>query len=278
MKNWLKDEYVVLSGASRGIGRELAKLLICRYGAKVIGIGRKEDKMLSLQSELGEKAADFSYRLFDVSDKDAWFALKTELAAAGIRPALLINNAGMFPTFCKTLDTPIETVEQITRVNYFSIAYAVSALKDVLKEKGGIVNVSSSAALCSVVGTSAYSASKAAVKGYTEALALEERGKLYIGLIHPGTTATELFDADENVKESMLQKIAMKPEKMAAKIARAVVKRKCRKVLGWDAKMMNFLAKVAPVRGIGIVANVMKASKSKVFTNVFDYEKKGEKK
>jgi short-subunit dehydrogenase len=154
----------------------------------------------------------------------------------------------------------------------------VSALKDVLKENGGIVNVSSSAALCSVVGTSAYSASKAAVKGYTEALALEERGKLYIGLIHPGTTATELFDADENVKGSMLQKIAMKPEKMAAKIARAVVKRKRRKVLGWDAKIMNFLAKVAPVRGVGIVANVMKASKSKVFTNVFDYEKKGEKK
>ena len=54
MKNWLKDEYVVLSGASGGIGRQLCKLLIESYGANVIGIGRNEQKMLSLKEELGE--------------------------------------------------------------------------------------------------------------------------------------------------------------------------------------------------------------------------------
>ena len=60
--------------------------------------------------------------------------------------------------------------------------------------------------------------------------------------------------------------------KMAKKMAKAIVKRKKRAVLGWDAKLMNFVAKVAPVKGLALIRWVMKVSKSKVFTNVFDYE------
>ena len=58
MKNWLKDQYVILSGASSGIGKELTKILIFKYGANVIGIGRNEQKMLALQTELGEQDFD----------------------------------------------------------------------------------------------------------------------------------------------------------------------------------------------------------------------------
>ena len=56
MRNWLKDKYIVLTGASGGIGKELCKLLICKYGAKVIGIGRNEQKMLALQENVGYNA------------------------------------------------------------------------------------------------------------------------------------------------------------------------------------------------------------------------------
>ena len=277
MRNWLKNEYVILSGASGGIGRELCKLLIEKYEANVVGVGRNEEKMRSLQDELGQNAERFTYSLFDVSEKSGWECLKQELLSKGISPRLIINNAGAFPAFIKAMDTPFATVERILSVNYFSILHAVETLSPLLKadEKlpSGIVNISSSAALCTVVGTSAYSASKAAVKAYTEALQMEEKGKKYVGLICPGMTATELFDGDENTHDSILQKVAMPAPKMAKKIAKKIIKRRRRAVLGFDAKMMSFLTKLFPTKGLFLIRGVMKASKSKVFTNVFKEEK-----
>lgn len=272
--NWLKDRYVVLSGASGGIGREVCKIFVKKYGAKVIGIGRNESKMQSLQAELGE---NFSYRLFDVCEKENWQAFAKWLQEENIAPVLLLNNAGAFPTFAKALDTPSQTTERIMQNNYFSIVYAVEAVAPLLKGdkkiKPAIVNVASSAALCTVAGTGAYSASKAAVKSFTEALQMEEKGKMYIGLICPGTTATELFDGDEKTKNSALQKIAMPVEKMAKKIARKIYKRKKRAALGWDAKLMSGLARTMPTKGLFVVRGVLKASKSKVFSEVFKDER-----
>lgn len=277
MKNWLNNEYVVLSGASGGIGRELCKILIKKYNANVVGIGRNEEKMLSLKQELGEKAEKFTYRLFDVSEQSAWQDFKVFLQEQGIAPILLVNNAGMFPTFTKASETPVKVTERIMQVNYFSHVHACNALLPVLRGKDkclpAIVNVSSCAALCTVVGTGIYSASKAALKSYTEALMLEEKGKLHVSLICPGTTATELFDGDENTKDSALGYIAMPAEKMAKKIAKKILRRKKRAVLGLDAKLMSFCAKILPIKGLFLVRGVMKTSKSKVFKNVFDYKK-----
>lgn len=275
MKNWLNNEWIVLSGASSGIGRELCKIFVERFNAKVIGIGRREEKMLSLKTELGENAERFDYAIFDVSKQENWQKFKNRLVEQNIRPALLINNAGVFPTFKTVLKTPLETFERIMQTNYFSIIYAVEALSPLLagneKHKPAIVNVASSASLCTVAGTAAYSASKAAVKSYTEALAMEEKGKKYVGLVCPGTTATDLFSGDKNTKDSALNLVAMPAQKMARKIAKAILKKKRRAVVGWDAKLMNFTAKIMPVKGLFLIRGVMKASKSKVFTEVFDY-------
>ena len=136
-----------------------------------------------------------------------------------------------------------------------------------------IVNIASSAALCSVCGTSAYTASKAAVKGFTEVLQMEEKGKMYIGGIYPGTTATGLFDGDENTKNSALDLVAMPADKMAKKIAKKIIKKKKRAVVGWDAKCMSGLARLMPVAGLFLIRFVVKISGSKVFKRVFPKEK-----
>lgn len=273
MRNWLKDKYVVLTGASGGIGREICKLLVLKYGAKVIGIGRSEEKMLSLKAELGDRADAFLYHIFDVGEKMAWQAFRERLFTENIYPALLINNAGAFPSFRKASDTSSETVERILKTNFFAVVYSVEALSELLKgdkkDKPAIVNVSSSAALCTVVGTAAYSASKSALKGYTEALQMEEKGKKYIGIVYPGTTKTELFRGDKNTENSALDLIAMPAKKMAKKIVRKILSKRKRAVLGWDAKLMNFTAKIMPVKGLFLIRGVMKSSRSKVFSEVF---------
>lgn len=275
MKNWLKDKTVVVTGASSGIGKEICRLLIIRYGASVVGVGRSEQKMLAFQDELGEYKDKFTYRLFDVSNKEAWKAFATEMQEREI--VLLVNNAGMFPTFARAVKTSTETIDNVMRVNFYSAVYGVEAFKDIVfkNEKGGIVNVCSSGALCTVAGTSAYSASKSALKAYTEALMIEEKGK-YVAIMYPGTTKTELFRNDKQTENSALDLIAMKPSKMARKIVRKIYRRRKRAVVGIDAKMMNFVAKIAPVKGIFLIRNFMKAAKSKVFKNVFD-EEKGDK-
>lgn len=273
MKNWLKNETVVLTGASSGIGRELAKILINKYEANVIGIGRSESKMLSLKKELVDKAAAFSYRLFDVSDKSAWENFANSLNDEGRSVRLLINNAGYFPAFLRVEDMATEDFEKVISINYLGTVYAVNAIFPLLskakKESGAIVNICSSSALCTVVGTAAYSASKAALKGYTEALQMEERGKRYVGIFFPGTTATDLFRNDENTKNSALHLVAMPAEKMAKKIAKRIVKKRKRSIVGWDAKLMNLTAKLMPVLGLRIICWVMKSSRSKVFSQVF---------
>ncbi len=274
MRNWLYGKNVVLTGASSGIGRELTKLLIFKYGANVLGIGRNESKMLSLQAELGEKAKQFSYHLFDVSKKENWEIFASSLQNEGKNIHLLINNAGMFPAFSKAKNLTTETVEMIMQVNFLATVYAINALSPLLqgdkKDKPAIVNISSSAALCPIVGTSAYSASKSALKGYTEALMLDELGEKYVGIIYPGTTATDLFAGDENTKNSALDIIAMPASKMAKKIAKKILRKRKRAIVGWDAKLMNLTAKLAPVTGLRIIRWVMKKSGSKVFVNVFD--------
>lgn len=270
MKNWLYEKHVVLTGASGGIGRELTKILINVYGAKVIGIGRSESKMLSLIEELGENADNFSYRLFDVSVQDNWERFTSELKNEDICPTILINNAGAFPTFLKVKDTKTETMEAIVKTNYMAPMYATNAIS-ALDQHLSVVNICSSAALCSVVGTAPYSASKAALKAYTEILQMEERQR-YIGIVYPGTTKTDLFRNDKNTENSALDIVAMPPSKMAKKVAKSILKKKQRAVLGWDAKAMNLLAKIAPVKGLALIAWVMRISKSKVFTNVFQEE------
>lgn len=277
MKNWLYKQTVILSGASGGIGKELAKLLITKYGATVIGIGRSEEKMLALQKELGDSASAFSYRLFDVAKKECWQAFAKELEEQNVRPTLLINNAGIFPALQKASVSPSSLAEKVIQTNYLSAVYAIEAISPLLvgngKYKPAIVNVSSSAALCTVVGAGYYAASKSALKGYTEALQLEEKGKKYIGVVYPGTTATDLFRDDTNVQNSAMGMIAMPASKMARKIAKRIIKRKKRSVLGFDAKFMSATARLMPVKGLAFIRWVMKISKSKAFNNVFDKNK-----
>ena len=180
----------------------------------------------------------------------------------------LINNAGIFPQFERVENLTSEQVQEVMSVNFYASVYGIESMLGLLGDKGGIVNICSSGALCTIMGTSAYSASKAAMKSYTEALALDKKDN-YIGIIYPGTTKTDLFRNDQQTENSALDKIAMPASKMAKKILRKIRKRKKRAIVGWDAKLMNIVAKIAPVKGLFLIRYAMKKSKSKVFKNVF---------
>ncbi|MBP5242468.1 MAG: SDR family NAD(P)-dependent oxidoreductase [Clostridia bacterium] len=272
-KNQLQGKTIVISGVTSGMGRTLTVTFTKKYGARVIGIARNEEKCKALQAELPE--GSFSYYLFDVSDKQAWHNFAEELKAQDVTVDILLNNAGMLPRFTRFDRFSVEETERVMAVNYFSIVYACHELLPLITKKdgGAVYNIASSAALCPLPGATFYEASKAAVKNFTESLAGEySKKKLHVGVICPGFTLTDLFRAQDKtgMKDDRILKLATPCAKMARNIEKTIVKRKRRKVFGFDAKGMALLYTLFPSHASHIIAKILTLSKSIMFDGVFD--------
>lgn len=244
-----KGKLFVVSGASSGLGRILTEKLISD-GCKVIGIGRNETKFVDFKATLGDKSDMLETEIFDVSDEIGWKNLAAKLAARGDALNGLINCAGVFPPFRKAVDFTVSDIERVMKTNFLSAVYAVKNLLPFLEKSGfpTIVNVSSAAALASIVGTSGYSASKSALKAYTEILAEELRGKAYVGLVMPGFARTDIMRSQNTSfdEDKLVKKMSMPADRMAGKIFRGIRKKKRRMILGSDAKILNFFYRLMP--------------------------------
>lgn len=168
---WYDYKTVIITGASSGMGKGLAEKLIRDHNCKVIGVARTESKLQAFKQELGNKSDYFTYYPFDVSVKENWKSFALKLEQNGIQPDILINNAGILPKFNRFSKITLDDVNYTMQINFYSALYAIDALlPTILQSKTpGIVNVASSAALCSLAGTSIYSASKGALKSFTDA-------------------------------------------------------------------------------------------------------------
>ena len=146
-------------------------------------------------------------------------------------------------------------------------------------ETPAIVNVASSAALMALGGTSMYSASKAAVKGLTEAMREELRGEAYIGLVCPGFTKTDIFRNQGETNGMDLINMVSTPCHVAVnKILKGILKKKSYIVVGFDGNAMGRFNRLMPVQGSRLFSSVIKAFKIDLFASTFGYEKKGAKK
>jgi short-subunit dehydrogenase len=273
-KSWLHNKTVVITGASGGLGFSIAKRLILEYNCKIIGIARNEAKILKSIESLGEKKYNFSYRLFDVSIKENWISFHNYLVENNIEIDMLINNAGFmlpFSTFDKYTD---KEIDEIIYTNFISNVISTKTLLPLLKKSStpAIVNVSSAAGLCAVVGQSMYCATKFAVKGFTETLQQEYKNKLYVGGVYPGFIKTDILNrqSEKAKKNKLINKMMMPVEKASKKIVKSIRKKKKRLVIGFDGKSMGFFGRIMPKLTPSIVTSVLKASKLDMFEDVFN--------
>ena len=265
-KKWLNNKTIVITGASSGIGKELTKLFIKQNNCHVIGVARSQEKIEKLIAELGNYANKFEYRLFDVGVQQNW----EDFAKSINKPIdLLINNAGMFYKFDNFLNVPLQTGKQIMDTNFYSVVYGCKHMLPKINKNGGIVNICSSDALIAVAGTNYYAASKGAVKSFTQSLA-GEFSNYYIGCMLPGFTDTDIFrDVQFNNKEArLLKKFISSCSKISKKIYNAILKRKQYKVVGYDAKFFNFLAKTNMANGAKLINGVLQKTKLDIFSTV----------
>lgn len=270
---WIDNKTVVITGASAGIGKGITEKLIKKHNCKVIGIARSKEKTEKFVEELGEYAKNFSYKLFDVSVKENWFEFADYLKENDIKPDVLINNAGILPKFNKTQNYSIEEIESVMNINFYSAVYSINALLPMILESStpAVINVASSAALMSLAGTSTYSASKGALKSFTESLREELRGKCYVTVICPGFTKTDIFRNQENTGkgEKMINAISTDCDRMVNMIVNGIENKKELMVFGFDAQFMKIFGRITPVTGGRLFSAVMKASKLPLFDNVF---------
>ncbi len=273
-KNWIDNKTVIITGASAGIGKGVTEQLIKKHNCKVIGIARSKEKTEKFVEELGEYAKNFSYKLFDVSSKENWEEFAEYLKENNIQPDVLINNAGILPKFNKTQNYSIEDIERVMNINFYSAVYSINALLPMIlkSESPAIINVASSAALMALAGTSTYSASKGALKSFTESLREDLRGKCYVTVICPGFTKTDIFrnqDSNTAKGEKMINAISTNCDKMVNMIVKGIERKKELMIFGFDAQFMKIFGRLTPVQGGRLFSAVMKASKLPLFDAVF---------
>ena len=276
-KSWIDGKTILITGASSGIGREHEKKFILTNNSRVIGVGRREEKFKSLIAELGDKSELFEYKLFDVSIEQNWKDLQQELKDKNLD--VIINNAGILPrfesfdNFCKrNNETNIsQEINKVMDTNFLAVALSCAYLTPIIEKSPtpAIINIASSASLCALPGISIYSASKSAVKNFTESLSLEK--DYYVGLMCPGFTKTEIFRNQTRKTDSkLINLIESDLTKMVNKIYRAICKKKNRCVFGFDAKCMDRLYRLAPKSSLKLFRNILKKSHIDLFEDVFN--------
>ncbi len=275
MSNWLDGKTCIVTGASGGMGAGIAATLIKKHGCRVIGVARSETKMLKFIEELGPTyAKQFSYKLFDVSKNENWVNFVKELEEEDINVDVLVNNAGILPKFKRFDRYDMDEIEKAININFYSCVYSIKALLPMLMKSSdpGIINIDSSAALMSLAGTSMYSASKAALKGFTESLREEFRGKIYVGLVCPGFTKTDIFRDQKNdggKGQKVMDMISTNCDIMVKLIMFGIENKQALQVHGMDAHAMNIFGKLFPVNGSRLFSAIMKAADIDLFSEVF---------
>ncbi len=217
-----------ITGGSSGIGLACAEMLAAR-GASVLIMARRPDQLETAikqikSNRLSEKQR-FSSLQLDVSDRDR-IAGSLSGAVNGFGPPdILINSAGVsFPQ--KFEDIPFEKYDEIMRVNLYGTWNTISNLLPYLKQSHGyIINVSSVAGYIGVFGMTAYSASKFAVIGFSEALRSElKRFDVTVSVLCPPDVDTPMLERAGRIKPEETKAISSTARVMKAEeVAKAVI-------------------------------------------------------
>lgn len=186
-----KDKVVWITGASSGIGAEIAKQ-VAEQGATVVLSARSLDKLQQVRVTL--KGENHLCLPLDLEDSSQFVALANEVVSIFGRIDYLFNNGGLSQR-SEASKTPLEVDRRIMEINYFgNIALTKAVLPIMQQQKSGhIIPISSIAGKFGFYLRSAYSASKHALFGFYESLALEEeKNGIKITIAIPGKINTNI--------------------------------------------------------------------------------------
>lgn len=213
----IEGKRILITGGSSGIGKATAKRLT-EMGAQVLITGRSEERLQKTASEIGCQfiKADVS-RQEDVNQTFDW--VKENWANS---LDVLINNAGL-GEFASVENTTMESYHRVFGVNTFGpIMMCKEALKMMLPAQAGtIVNIASTSSMKGFANGSAYSASKFALRGFTQSLAEEARKhNIRVMQVNPSEVTTALGNPEREERQEVPFKLS--PDQIAHMIVSAI--------------------------------------------------------
>jgi short-subunit dehydrogenase len=211
----------VITGASSGIGEAAARRLAREPEASLILVARREERLRALTSSLGKDRV--SWVAVDLLDQDAPARIRAHVEEHHGCLDLLVNNAGS-GWRARFADGGYENVRRTMALNFDAPVRLTEALLPLLRASApsAIVNVASTSSRVARAGAGAYSASKFALAGWSDALWAEERPHgVHVGLVLPGFISTEGFPQAELTEKALTRWIVSTPERAAEAIFQA---------------------------------------------------------
>ena len=255
---------LVISGAGSGMGREVA-LESLRRGAKVAATDINE-ATLADTAALAAAGDRLSTHILNVADREAVEALPDAVIGRFGAVDGLIHCAGIIQPFVKVKDLDYATIDRVFAVNWLGTLFMTKTFLPLLLDRpeGHIVNVSSMGGFLPVPGQTAYGASKAAVKLFTEGLNSECAGtNVRVTIVFPGAVATNITansGVDIPVSGADAEKMARRvtpADKAARMILDGMEKDAYRVMVGGDVTFMDRLYRLNPRRAAGFIAKQM---------------------
>jgi short-subunit dehydrogenase len=255
---FLANGVAVVTGAGSGIGRGLARQLAATGSALAL-VDNDAAGLEQTAASLAERGVQLSTHIADVSDESAMQALAQEVLAKHARVTLLINNAGV-ALHGWFEEISLDDLRWLMGINFWGVVHGVKYFLPILKKepRAHIVNISSVFGIVAPAGQSAYSASKFAVRGFTEALRHELEGtSVFVSCVHPGGIRTPIAkrarlgantppaSRDEAVARFDRLTPTM-PDAAAARILEGVERREPRILIGRDARGIDILQRLRP--------------------------------
>jgi short-subunit dehydrogenase len=257
---------IVVTGASDGIGAELARQLAA-HKPKLVLAARRLDALEAVAAQCRQQGAQVLAQRCDVGVKDDCLALIAAAFKTFGDIDCLVNNAGisMHAKFEAIPDTKV--FEDLMRVNLMGAVWLTHAALPHLKQSRGlIVGVSSLAGLVGVPERTTYCATKHAMTGFFDALRVELQPQgVDVTMIYPGVVATEIRRNGWNAQgqkagvSGLQEQSAMTVQECARQIVAAMAARKRAVVMTAKGKIGLWLKLIAP----GVVDNLARAALAK---------------
>ena len=268
----LHNKVAVLTGAGSGIGRALA-LLLARKGCHLALADINPAALAETAALVQPLGVHVSQHPLDVASREAVAALPAAVLAVHGQVDLLINNAGV--AMAGTFDQVTEhDFDWLMDINFNGVVRLTRAFLPLLQQRPAarIVNLSSLFGLIAPPEQCAYSASKFAVRGFSNALRHElamSGSTVGVTVVHPGGVATHIassarmadsLSSDDIAKRQALSQklLRMPPEKAADIIVRAIERDKARVIVGWDAWFAALIERLMPVGYWGLLGRGLK--------------------